>query len=55
VVIYLPLKKIVRTHPCKLPKGHKDYTGEACPGTGSKKRAAAAKSDGKTAAKSRSH
>jgi len=30
VVIYLPMKKIVRVHPCRLLKGHKDYTGEGC-------------------------
>lgn len=57
VVIYLPLKKIVRVHPCRLPKGHKDFTGEPC-GGGSKKRAASARaghdSPGKSGAKSRS-
>jgi vancomycin resistance protein YoaR len=52
VVIYLPLKKIVRTHPCKLPKGHKDFTGEPCPGS---KRASASRSSANTPAKTRSH
>jgi vancomycin resistance protein YoaR len=54
VVIYLPLKKILRVHPCRLPKGHKDFTGEPC-GTSSKKRAANAKKSAESAAKARSH
>ncbi|MBL8743505.1 MAG: hypothetical protein JNK04_20485, partial [Myxococcales bacterium] len=58
VVIYLPLKKIVRVHPCRLPKGHKDYTGESCSKSSSgtrAKRATTAKNAEKTGAKSRSH
>jgi hypothetical protein len=54
VVIYLPLKKIVRVHPCRLPKGHKDFTGEPCGGA-SKKRAANGKKPAESAAKARSH
>lgn len=30
VVVYLASKKVVRVHPCRLPKGHPDYTGEPC-------------------------
>jgi vancomycin resistance protein YoaR len=30
VVVYLASKRVVRVHPCRLPKGHKEYTGEAC-------------------------
>lgn len=30
VVVYLSSKRVVRVHPCRLPKGHKDYTGESC-------------------------
>ena len=52
VVIYLPVKKILRVHPCRLPKGHKDFTGEPC---GTSKKRAATKSSAKSAAKSRSH
>lgn len=62
VVIYLPLKKIVRVHPCRLPKGHKDFTGEPCgtssgkqPTSGRTKRSAKADSSAKSAAKTRSH
>lgn len=54
VVIYLPLKKIVRVHPCRLPKGHKDFTGEPCR-SGSKQRAATSKKPKESAAKTRSH
>jgi hypothetical protein len=39
VVVYLASKRVVRVHPCKLPKGHKDYTGEPC-GTPRKKKSA---------------
>jgi vancomycin resistance protein YoaR len=53
VVIYLPVKKIVRVNPCRLPKGHKDFTGEPCGAP--KKRAASAKSSAKSGAKTRSH
>jgi vancomycin resistance protein YoaR len=31
VVVYLSSKRVVRVHPCKLPVGHKDRTGEPCP------------------------
>ena len=56
VVIYLPLKKIVRVHPCRLPKGHKDYTGESCSKSSTRaKRGTSAKSPEKSGAKSRSH
>ena len=30
IVVYLSSKRVVRVHPCRLPKGHKDYTGESC-------------------------
>lgn len=30
VVIYLASKRVVRVHPCRIPKGHKGYTGESC-------------------------
>lgn len=30
VVVYLSSKRVLRVHPCKLPKGHKQYTGEPC-------------------------
>lgn len=30
VVVYLATKRVVRVHPCRLPKGHKEYTGESC-------------------------
>lgn len=36
IVIYLASKKIVRVHPCRLPKGHPAYTGEPC-GKGKRK------------------
>lgn len=39
VVTYAASKRIVRVHPCKLPKGHKDHTGETC-GSAKKKKPA---------------
>lgn len=30
VVTYSALKRIVRVHPCKLPRGHREFTGEKC-------------------------
>ncbi len=30
VVIYLSSKRIMAVNPCKLPRGHKDFTGEKC-------------------------
>ncbi len=49
VVVYLSSKRVVRVHPCKLPKGHKAFTGEPCPGTA---KAKAAKAKAKAGAKS---
>ncbi len=31
---YSPQPKVVRVHPCRVPPGNPDYTGEACPGGG---------------------
>jgi vancomycin resistance protein YoaR len=30
-VVYQPRAELVRAHPCIIPEGHEDYTGEACP------------------------
>jgi vancomycin resistance protein YoaR len=30
VVTYAAQKRVLRVHPCMLPNGHKDYTGEPC-------------------------
>ncbi|MCU0281767.1 MAG: VanW family protein [Acidimicrobiia bacterium] len=31
---YSPQPKVVKVHPCKVPRGFADYTGESCPGGG---------------------
>jgi len=31
---YQPHPKVVKVHPCEVPPGNEDYTGEACPGGG---------------------
>lgn len=31
---YQPHPKVVKVHPCEVPRGFADYTGETCPGTG---------------------
>lgn len=30
-VTYNPRPEVVEVHPCKIPKGHRGYTGEPCP------------------------
>ncbi|MFO0549303.1 MAG: VanW family protein [Polyangiaceae bacterium] len=49
VVIYLASKRVIRVHPCKLPKGHDKYTGEACPNGKKTKAATEKKSKGNKA------